>query len=173
MPRYLVAYYSWTGTTEKVANLIAKLLSADVERIMEVNPRRGRLAFPAAVFASLLKTSPPIEPANTVVSEYDVVLLGCPVWASSMATPMRTFIMRENPNIKQVGLFCTLGGSGGNATLAQLAASCGQASAADLVLDRQALVSGAWRGLTETFAREVQAGQAENRTASSRVRAVA
>ncbi len=173
MPRYLVAYYSWTGTTEKVASLIAKLLSADVERIKDVNPRGGPFAFPAAVVASLLKASPPIESASMVAADYDIVLLGCPVWASNMATPMRTFIMRENPNIKQVGLFCTLGGSGGKATLAQMAASCGQASAADLIVNRQALVSGAWRGLTETFAREVQAGQAENRADPPRELAVA
>ena len=173
MPRYLVAYYSWTGQTEKVANLIAETLSADVEHIKDITARGGPLAFPAAVLASVLKRSPPILQATKAIADYEVVLLGCPVWASNMATPMRTFIMRENPNIKQVALFCTLGGSGGKATLAHMAALCGQASSADLIVNRQALVSGAWRGLTETFAREVLAGQAETSDAPFRPLAVA
>jgi flavodoxin len=161
MPTYLVAYYSWTGNTEKVANLIAETLSADIERINEVKPRGGPFAFPAAVVASLLKRSPPILQPTKSVADYDVVILGCPVWASNMATPMRTYIMRENPRIKQVGLFCTFGGSGGKAALARMAALCGRTSLADLIVDRPALVSGTWCGLTENFARQVQAQQIE------------
>jgi flavodoxin len=125
MPRYLVAYYSWTGNTEKIANLVAEKLSADIERVSEIEPRDGLFSFPAAVVASLLKRSPPISQSTKNVANYDVVILGSPVWASNMATPMRTFIMRENPRIKQFGLFCTLGGSGGKVAIARMATLCG------------------------------------------------
>jgi len=159
MPRYLVAYYSWTGNTAKVANLIAETLSADIEEIHDVKPRGGLFAFPAAVVASLLKRSPPILPPTKSVADYDVVILGCPVWASNMATPMRTYIMRETPGMKQVAMFCTLGGSGGNAALSRMAALCGRTSLADLIVEQPALASGAWRSSIEGFASQVQTRQ--------------
>ena len=173
MPRYLVAYYSWTGNTEKVANLIAETLSADVERIRDVEPRGGPFAFPSAVVASLLKRSPPISQPTKNVADYDVVILGCPVWASNMATPMRSYIMRENPRIKQVGLFCTLGGSGGKAALARMAALCGHAPLANLIVNGIATYSGNWRGLTESFARQVQTQQVRKSDAASHAPAAA
>jgi flavodoxin len=167
MPRFLVAYYSWTGNTAKVARLITETLSADVEEIHEATPRGGLLAFPAAVVASVLKKSSPIMPATKNVADYDVVILGCPVWASNMATPMRTYIERENRAMKQVALFCTLGGSGGKAALARMAALCGRASLADLTVNATATYSGDWRGLTENFARQVQAQQAKMTNSAS------
>jgi flavodoxin len=167
MPKYLVAYYSWTGNTAKVAKLIAETLSADIEEINDVEPRSGPFAFAAAVVASLLKRSPPILQRTKSVADYDVVILGCPVWASNMATPMRTYITRENPRIKQVGLFCTLGGSGGKAALARMAALCGRTSLIDLIVDQPALASGTWRGLTENFARQVQKSDVASRGAAA------
>lgn len=133
------------------------MLSADVERIKEVAPRGGPFAFPAAVAASLLKRASPIQPSTRNVADYDVVILGCPVWASNMATPMRSYILRENSGIRQVGLVCTLGGSGGRATVAGMAALCGRTPIADLIIDQPAFVSGTWRGKTEAFARQLQA----------------
>jgi flavodoxin len=173
MTRYLVAYYSWTGNTEKVANLIAETLAADIERIRDVEPRGGPFAFPSAVVASLLKSSPPISQPTKNVADYDVVILGCPVWASNMATPMRTYIMRENPGIKQVALFCTLGGRGGKAALARMAALCGRAPLADLIVNGIATYSGNWRGLTESFARQVQTQQVQKSDAASHAPAAA
>jgi flavodoxin len=167
MPRYLVAYYSWTGNTAKVAHLIAETLSADIERINEIEPRGGFLAFSAAVVASLFKRSPPILQPTKNVADYDVVILGCPVWASNMATPMRSFIMRESPKIKQVAFFCTLGGSGGKATVGHMATLCGRASLADLMLDQSTLTTGTWRGLTEDFARHVQKSETQSPAAAA------
>jgi flavodoxin len=153
--KYLVAYYSWTGHTAKVANLIAELLSADIEQIHDVKPRIGPFVFAAAAFSSVLHRSAPISRPTKSVAEYDVVILGCPVWASNMATPMRSYITQERSGIKQIGLFCTLGGSGGKAALAQMAALCGRTSLANLLVDQPALASDMWRGLAENFAHEV------------------
>ena len=162
MPKQLVAYYSWTGNTAKVAKLLAEKLSADIEEIHEVKPRSGLFSFVATVVDSVLKRSPPILRPTKNVADYDIVILGCPVWAPNMATPMRTYIMRENPRIKQVALFCTLGGSGGKLALGRMAALCGRTSLADLIVEQPELASGKWRGLTESFARQVQKIEAES-----------
>lgn len=168
MTRYLIAYYSWTGNTAKVANAIAEVLSADIEEIHDLKPRGGPFAFAAASFASVLQRSAPIAAPTKRVADYDVVILGCPVWASNMATPMRTFITQEKSGIKQVALFCTLGGSGGKVALAKMAALCGCTSLADLMVDQPALASGNWRGLTENFAREVGKNEVTSLGAAAR-----
>jgi flavodoxin len=155
MTRYLVAYYSWTGNTAKVANAIAQALSADIAEIHDLKPRGGLFAFAAATLASVLQRSSPIVAPTKKVTDYDVVILGCPVWASNMATPMRTYIMQEKSGIKRVALFCTLGGSGGKVALANMTALCGHTALADLIVDQPALASGTWRDLTKNFAREV------------------
>ena len=155
MTRYLVAYYSWTGNTAKVAHAIAEALSADIEEIHDLRPRVGSFAFAATALASVFQRSAPIVAPTKNVADYDVVILGCPVWASNMATPMRSYIMREKSGIKQVALFCTLGGSGGKIALAKMTTVCGHTPLADLMLEQPALASGAWRALTETFARQV------------------
>jgi flavodoxin len=162
MPKQLVAYYSWTGNTAKVAKLLAETLSADIEEIHEVKPRSGLLSFVVTVVESVLKRSSPILKSTKNVADYDVVILGCPIWASNMATPMRTYILREYPQIKQVALFCTLGGSGGKLALDRMAALSGRTSLADLIVEQPALASGKWRELTENFARQVQKIEAES-----------
>jgi flavodoxin len=168
MPKYLVVYYSWTGNTAKVAKLIAATLGADIEEIRDAKPRRGFFAFTAALVASVLKKSSPIQQPTKNVADYDVVILGCPVWGANMAAPMRTYVMRESPRLKQIALFCTLGGSGGKAALARMAALCEHTSLADLALNQPAIASDAWRGAAEDFARQVQAQQIqETDTAAS------
>jgi len=173
MPKYLVAYYSWTGNTAKVADLIAGTLSADIEEIQDVKPRGGLFAFAAAVVASVLQKSPPILPPTRNANDYDVVILGSPVWASNMATPMRSYLMRENPRIKRVALFCTLGGSGGKDALARMAALCGRTPLADLIVDRSSLASDIWRNSAESFARQVEAQRIRESGATSSGQAAA
>ncbi|MCA3264090.1 MAG: flavodoxin [Telmatospirillum sp.] len=160
MPKYLVAYYSWTGNTAKVAKLIAATLGADIEEIREVKPRGGPFAFVASLIASVFKTCPPIMPATKNVADYDVVILGTPVWGADMATPMRTYLMREAPRMKQVALYCTLGGSGGKAALACMAALWGRAALADLTLNQSAIATETWRNAAEDFARQIQKSEA-------------
>lgn len=172
MSRYLVAYYSWTGNTAKVAKRIAETLAADIEEIHEFKPRVGAFAFPAALVDSLLKKSAPIWEPTKSMANYDVVILGCPVWASNMATPMRSFIMQEYSAIKQVGLFCILGGSGGKTHLTRMAELCRCNSLAELIVDRSALLSNVWRDQAANFVRQIQTRQVQTTdAASSRVAA--
>ena len=124
MPRYLVAYYSWTGNTAKIANLIAETLSADIERIRDREPRTGPFAFAGAAVSSVFQESTPIAALTKDPADYDLVILGSPVWGRNMATPVRTYIHQARTKIKKLGLFCTLGGAGGKAALGRMAAHC-------------------------------------------------
>jgi flavodoxin len=156
MAKYLVAYYSWTGNTAKVAKAIAEKLGADIEEIRDAKPRKGMFAFIRSAFEASQQRQTVIAPRVKNPADYDVVVLGSPVWAQNMASPMRAYITREQANVRQAAFFCTLGGAGGKTALAKMAALCRRASIADLQVDDPALKSGAWRGAVDDFARRIQ-----------------
>lgn len=121
MTRTLVAYYSWSGNTAKVAKAIAEALGADLEEIRETRSRRGVFGYIGAAMEAAREHPAPIQPAIRNPGGYDLVVLGCPVWAQKMASPMRAYLLRERAHFKRIGLFCTLGGAGGEAALAGMA----------------------------------------------------
>ena len=151
----LVAYYSWTGKTAEIAKAIAAELGADLEPIREPKPRRGLFSFLRSALEARGNKAAPILPLSKRAADYDVVVLGSPVWAGRMASPMRAYIEREGVNLKQVAFFCTLGGANGDQALADLRAACGLDPRAELLVEARALATGIWRARVGAFARKV------------------
>lgn len=148
--RCLVAYYSWTGSTAKVARAIAAALSADVEDIREVQRRSGLFSFVRSAIEASQRKSSTILSSSTDAGAYDLVILGTPVWAGEMAPALRAYIAREKKRFKEVALFCTLGGANGKRALAGMRAACGRDPIAELLIDAASLKSG-WRGKVHEF----------------------
>ena len=86
----LVVYYSKTGTTKKVAEALIAKKNCDYDELLydeelkSVNSMRGP-------------------------SEYDCVILLAPVWALSLAEPMKLYISKYKSDIKRYGLIVTCG----------------------------------------------------------------
>ena len=74
---------------------------------------------------------------------YDLVVLGTPVWAGRMASPMRAYIAQERGRFKRIALFCTEGGANGERAMAQVAQLCGKEPVATLIVTERDLGSGA------------------------------
>lgn len=116
--RTLVLYYSRTGTTRKLATAIAKKLGADLGEIACPKFKgNNKLTFMIAGLRSIMGWLPKIHLPREVGSEYDLVLIGGPVWTGYPALPVRT-LMRDHDNVcDKVGLFLV----GGNPARPQLA----------------------------------------------------
>ena len=112
----LVVYYSRTGNTKKVAEAVTKALGADVEEIVDTKNRRGLLGYLGAGKDASLKKKTPIQPAKKSPAGYDLVVIGTPVWAFTMASPVRTWISEHAGEVKSAAFFCTMGGSGDKRT---------------------------------------------------------
>jgi len=87
----LVSYYSRTGHTKKVAELLAEQLSADLEAIWVATEKNvGTLAMQAflSLKAKIAQTTK--DPAS-----YDLVLVGSPVWGGRMSSPIRTYLAQN------------------------------------------------------------------------------
>ena len=165
--RCLVVYYSRTGRTAKAAEAIAAVLVADLEPIHDVTPRVGGFGYLKSAIMALRERPSAILPPLRDPADYELVVLGCPVWAGKMATPMRAYIERNRAGIHRLALFCTLGGSGGEATLSMMEQRCGLNAAATLQLDDTDFASSTWRVGAEAFAYQILGKLRPARSASA------
>lgn len=124
MTKILVVTYSRTGTTLRVASEIAEALSADVHEIEEVIDRRGWRGWLRGSIESLTRGLPSIQ-QTLHLTDYDLVILGTPVWFGSMASPMRSFLFLHAHELTQVACFCTSRSAGARSTLNEMKALCG------------------------------------------------
>ncbi|KYH36079.1 MAG: hypothetical protein AYL29_015640 [Candidatus Bathyarchaeota archaeon B24] len=111
--KVLVAYYSRTGNTRRVAEAIAKSLEAEVEDIRDYENRLGVIGFLRSGYEALRRRPAAIQPVKKNPEEYDVVVIGSPVWAGSLSSPVRAYLTMHGHKIKEVALFTTYGISEG------------------------------------------------------------
>ena len=108
----LVVYYSRTGTTKKVGEVIAKQLKADSEEILDVKSRLGPIGWLRSGREGKGKKLAEIKPVKKDPSKYDLVLIGTPNWAANMSSPVRTYLSKHK--FKKTAYFLTGGGTPGN-----------------------------------------------------------
>ncbi len=101
----LIVYYTRTGNAKFAAETIKTEIGADVEEIVDLKNRQGRLAFlPAGRDAGQGKETE-IAPTQRIPTDYDLVLIGQPIWNKSPTPAIRTYLNRTNLSGKKVGLF--------------------------------------------------------------------
>ena len=116
----LIAYYSRTGVTAEVAKDLQKEFSAEVEEIKDIKNRSGIIGWIKSCYDAIRGIPAKIKPIEKDPTEYDTVIIGTPVWASTMANPILTYITENKTKFKNVAFFCTCGSSGYNKTLAKM-----------------------------------------------------
>lgn len=106
----LIVYYSRTGTTAKVASALATALDATIVEIKCPRYRSGWFRYLLAGYGSVKGRLPPIDVPDMSQNDYDLVLLGAPIWTSYPALPLRSFIAKKLHLPARIGLFLTYGG---------------------------------------------------------------
>jgi flavodoxin len=103
----LIVYYSFTSNNEKVAEYLRNQLSCDIARIETVKKRTGFSILPDLVF----NRKPAVKNIRHYLWNYEHVIFIAPIWAGKIATPLKSFLVREKENIKSYS-FLTLCGGG-------------------------------------------------------------
>ena len=155
MPKILIVYYSRTGHTEQVAKVLAEKLGADLEKIREKRSRLGFFGYWRSGREAMSGKLPAIEPVERDPAEYDLVVLGSPVWASHPSTPMSAFLAASKGKLQRVACFVTLGGSGADKTMARMAEAAGKPALATFSATEGQLKSGVWKEGMERFAEAI------------------
>jgi len=123
--RILVVYYTRTGTTQQLARWIAAAVDADLERIVDLRKRTGMLGYLRSGWEAGMRRVVPIEPPVRDPTQYDLVVIGTPIWAESVASPVRSYLETHRNELRTVAFFCTCGGRGDARVFAQMEQLCG------------------------------------------------
>lgn len=110
----IVVYYSQTGATEKVAQLIAEKTGADLLRIEAESPYDGDFDATIARCKEEMEagTLPALQALEKDAASYDTIYLGFPIWFGVAAPPMKTYAKEISLEGKVVIPFCTFGSGG-------------------------------------------------------------
>jgi flavodoxin len=149
--RILVVYYSRSGTTARIGRELAQALGADTEMIRDTRSRAGFFGWMRSGYEATTKVRPAIQPIEKDPANYDLVVLGTPVWAGTMASPMRTYIYQNHEKFKSVAFFCTQGAKTEQRAFKDMAALCGAAPVATLSVQHDVVVKGNYRDRLEKF----------------------
>ena len=142
MSKKLVAYFSASGTTKRIAEMVAEAAGADLYEIEPTVPyTKADLNWMDKTSRSSVemkdKTSrPEIKPTDAKVADYDGILIGFPIWWYVAPTIVNTFLEAYDFSGKKIVLFATSGGSGFGNTVKEL-----QPSAPDAVITEGSLLN--------------------------------
>ena len=142
MSKKLVAYFSASGVTEKMAKTLAEVTGADLFEIQPVVPyttadldwmnKKSR----SSVEMSNPDSRPEIGNKIPDMGQYDTVFVGFPIWWYVAPTIINTFLEAYDFSGKKIVLFATSGGSGFGNTVKEL-----QSSASDAVITEGRLLN--------------------------------
>ena len=129
MGKRLVAYFSASGTTKKVAEMIVDHVRADLFEITPKIPytkadldwmdKKSR----SSVEMNDKKFRPEVMDTDIDINAYDEIILVFPIWWYVAPTIVNTFLEKYNFSGKKIILFATSGGSGFGNTARELQTS--------------------------------------------------
>lgn len=111
----LIIYYSLDGNTKAMSEAMAQAVGAD---ILELKPAKDVATGSFAKYfwggrQVLFKETPELRPFDLNQSNYDLFIIGTPVWVGTYAPPIRTFFEKNEIRSKKVALFCCCDGGAG------------------------------------------------------------
>ena len=130
MKKTLVAFFSASGTTKKIAEMIAEAANADLHEIApKVLYTKDDLNWMNKKSRSSIEMSdksirPEIADSNLDMESYNEIILGFPIWWYVAPTIINTFLESYDLKGKTIIPFATSGGSDMGKTNEKLAPSC-------------------------------------------------
>ena len=130
MSKKLVAYFSASGSTRKLAGTLAEAAGADLYEIKPATPYTGKdlnwnnSQSRSSVEMADINSRPALADKDADIAAYDTIFLGFPIWWYVAPHIINSFLESYDFGGKTIVLFATSGGSGFGETLNQLKASC-------------------------------------------------
>ncbi len=144
MNKTLVAYFSASGTTARVAKELSQAAGADLYEIKPAVPytnadlnwmdKKSR----SSIEMNDKSSRPALADKDANIAAYDTILLGFPIWWYVAPTIINSFLKSYDFSGKKIVLFATSGGSGFGKAVAGLKPSV----AADTTIVEGKLLNG-------------------------------
>lgn len=159
MNKILIVYYSKSGHTEQIAKELAELCGADIEAIQSSDDGDKGFRFLGALFSTGGQKGSAIEPAVTNPDDYDVVVIGSPVWMYKLSSFAREYLKLHADQMKKVAFFCTEGGAGDDKVFQQMSEEAHQQPIATLVVNEKELKEENYQAKLAEFASKLAVEQ--------------
>lgn len=111
--KILVVYFSRTGNTRILANELSRKLQCDIEEIKTPVSYSGFWGYQRALLQATFKRKPVIRPLQKDPTNYDLVIIGSPLWGGSISAPIRSFFEKYGDSLNDVAFFSTRRGGFG------------------------------------------------------------
>lgn len=114
MEKILIAYYSFSKTTENLAVEIALLTNGEMRNLIPENPYSFDYNTATKEARSQIERGycPKLIEGNESIEEYDTIFIGSPNWFKTIAPPVLSFLRKHDFSNKTIIPFCTHGGGG-------------------------------------------------------------
>jgi hypothetical protein len=155
MDSILVVTYSYTGTSRRVAQLLASQHGWPLGEIKEVQPRSGGAGYFRCLMDSLLRRRPPVRYDGPDPGDFRTVVLVSPIWAWRLAGPMRSFIAGHARQLRRVAMVSTMGSSGAPNAEAEVTQLLGHAPVVATAVTARDLVDRSLVGRITGFGDEI------------------
>jgi len=137
--------------------MIADALGADKEEIKELNGRGGPLGLLRLGREASERKPAQVKPLQANPADYDLIVVGTPVWAGTVSSPVRGFLDRYKEELHRVAFFCTLGGDNPNMTFPEMEGACGAKPASTLALQKHKVDRGVAKTQISEFVDQLKA----------------
>jgi len=124
--RFLIAYYSWSGNTQRLARLIHSFVGGVLFKIEPAEP------YPSSYHETLRRAReeirrgyrPPLRSRLDTIEPFSVIFVGSPNWWGTIAPPVASFLSAHDFSGKTIAPFFTHGGGGLQRMLAAVRELC-------------------------------------------------
>lgn len=130
----LLVFYSRSGRTRSVARVLAASLECDAEELIDATDRRGVRGYLRSALDALLRRPVQLAALKADPLQYDLVIVGTPVWDAAVSAPVRAFLRDYGGQLHRVAFFLTYGGSGARRVFRQMRRLAGRKPLATLAV---------------------------------------
>ncbi len=112
MNKKLLVYFSYNGNTKMIANMIKEKVDCDVLELKPKIPYSTDYQSVVDEFQNneTAKTTTELQKYNINLDNYDIIIVGSPVWWYSITPVIRTFLKSNNLSNKKIIPFATNAG---------------------------------------------------------------
>ncbi len=153
----LIVFYSRSGTTKEVAEELSRSLKCEIEEIKDIKSRAGALGWLRSGKEAATKVLPKIKKTEKKADSYDLIILGTPVWAGTMASPVRTYITQNKDYFNKVCFFSTRGGQNPQKAFDDMSGLCAKKPLATLSLRTKEVKAKEYKNSVSEFVKNIKA----------------
>ena len=153
--KILVVYYSSTGNTRKIAEEVAYALECDIEEIIDMDDISGdEIKHYETDDISQKPTT--IKETKNDPSNFDLLIIGTPIWNTTMSAPIKTYITQNQGRFNKVAFFCTAMGIYFDGTFMAMKELSGETPIATLGVRAREIVNETYKSKIKEFIKKIQ-----------------